>query len=184
MHGGAGPDQPRHRLRILLGRRRSKANPRRNPVGAQRTQRPPHPGRSCGSTNTSVLVVTLLPSPLWRGGTQSRTVLRNVDRPRPDQQRRSLLPVGVPHTGSTGHPRRARRDEAARRGAASACDPCVRTPRPTTRRSDARLVTRSPVRSDVAREPQATSESCRPNPTRNRRWAMVRGPCCPYGCEW
>ena len=36
----------------------------------------------------------------------------NVDRPRPDQQRRPVLPAGVPSTSSTGHPRGACRDKA------------------------------------------------------------------------
>jgi hypothetical protein len=39
-------------------------------------------------------------------------VLENVDRPRPDQQRRSVLPAGVSSTSSTGNSRRARRDKA------------------------------------------------------------------------
>ena len=116
-------------LRILLGHRRSKATAP-EPLGAQRNQLLSPPGQSCGSTKTSVLVISLLSPPLWCGGSQSRTVIRNIDRPGPDQQRRSVLPVGAPRTGSTGHPRRARRDEAARRGAASACDPRRRTPRP------------------------------------------------------
>jgi hypothetical protein len=63
------------------------------------------------------------PAPLLRGGLQSRTVSENADRPRPDQQRRSVLPAGVPSTSSTGNPRRARRDKAQHRGSASACDP-------------------------------------------------------------
>jgi hypothetical protein len=80
--------------------------------------------------DTAVLVVPLLATPLWRGGLQSRPVLRSIDRPRPNQQRRSVLPVDVSSTSSTGYPRRARRDEAARRGAASACDSGVQTPSP------------------------------------------------------
>jgi hypothetical protein len=45
--------------------------------------------------------------------------VENVDRPRPDQQRRPVLPAGVPSTSSTGHPRGACRDKAQRRGSAS-----------------------------------------------------------------
>jgi hypothetical protein len=48
--------------------------------------------------------------------------VENVDRPRPDQQRRSILPAGVPSTSSTGHPRGACRDKAQRRGSASGHD--------------------------------------------------------------
>ena len=48
--------------------------------------------------------------------------VENVDRPRPDQQRRSVLPAGVPSTSSTGHPRGACRDKAQRRGPASGHD--------------------------------------------------------------
>ena len=48
--------------------------------------------------------------------------VENVDRPRPDQQRRSILPAGVPSTSSTGHPRGACRDKAQRRGSASGRD--------------------------------------------------------------
>ena len=48
--------------------------------------------------------------------------VENVDRPRPDQQRRSVLPAGVPSTSSTGHPRGACRDKAQRRGSASGHD--------------------------------------------------------------
>jgi hypothetical protein len=48
--------------------------------------------------------------------------VENVDRPRPDQQRRSVLPAGVPGTSSTGHPRGACRDKAQRRGSASGHD--------------------------------------------------------------
>jgi hypothetical protein len=70
------------------------------------------------------------PAPLLWGGLKSRTVLENVDRPRLDQQRRSVLPDGVSSTSSTGNSRRARRDKAQRRGSASACDSCVPTPRP------------------------------------------------------
>jgi hypothetical protein len=70
------------------------------------------------------------PLPLWRGALKSRPVLENVDRPRPDQQRRSVLPAGVSSTSSTGNSRRARRDKAQRRGPASACDSRVPTPRP------------------------------------------------------
>ena len=48
--------------------------------------------------------------------------VENVDRPRPDQQRRPVLPAGVPSTSSTGHPRGACRDKAQRRGSASGHD--------------------------------------------------------------
>ena len=48
--------------------------------------------------------------------------VENIDRPRPDQQRRSGLPAGVPSTSSTGHPRGACRDKAQRRGSASGHD--------------------------------------------------------------
>ena len=72
--------------------------------------------------------------------------VENVDRPRPDQQRRSILPAGVPSTSSTGHPRPACRDKAQRRGPASGCDSRVLTPRPSDTAHCARLVTRSLVR--------------------------------------
>ena len=73
-------------------------------------------------------------------------VVENVDRPRPDQQRRSVLPAGVPSTSSTGHPRGACRDKAQRRGPASGHDSRVLTPRPSDTAHCARLVTRSLVR--------------------------------------
>jgi hypothetical protein len=73
--------------------------------------------------------------------------VENVDRPRSDQQRRSVLPAGVPSTSSTGHPRGACRDKAQRRGPASGRDSRVLTPRPSDTAHCARLVTRSLVRS-------------------------------------
>jgi hypothetical protein len=106
-----------------------------SPIGVARGQVPlcPSGGRNCG-VDLSV---------------------ENVDRPRPDQQRRFVLPAGVPSTSSTGHPRGACRDKAQRRGPASGHDPRVLTPRPSDTAHCARMVTRSLVR--PGRRPQDTS---------------------------
>ena len=71
--------------------------------------------------------------------------VENVDRPRPDQQRRSVLPAGVPSTSSTGHPRGACRDKAQRRGLRQDTILVCLTPRPSDTAHCARLVTRALV---------------------------------------
>ena len=71
--------------------------------------------------------------------------VENVDRPRPDQQRRSGLPAGVPSTSSTGHPRGACRDKAQRRGLRQDTILVCLTPRPSDTAHCARLVTRALV---------------------------------------
>jgi hypothetical protein len=130
MHGGAGGDQSRQPVENLARSPSVEGDPRGTPVGRQRTHCSRLRDSPAGRRKRRCRWARCCRHPLWCGGSQSRTVVRNIDGPGPDQQRRSVLPVGAPRTGSTGHPRRARRDEAARRGAASACDPRRRTPRP------------------------------------------------------
>jgi hypothetical protein len=91
---------------------------------------------------------------LLRGVLKSRTVLENVDRPSPDQQRRSVLPAGVPARAVPGtHAGHAaiRRSVAGLRQHAILV--CRRRDR-STWRICARLVTRSPVR--LGRRPRAS----------------------------
>ena len=82
-----------------------------------------------------------LSPPLWLRVLESRPKPRNIGRPRSDRRRRFCLPVGVPRT-STGHPRRARRDEAQRRGSAPVDNDRLPPPRPPHTTLYARLVTR------------------------------------------
>jgi hypothetical protein len=91
-------------------------------------------------------MVDRAPGPLWRTTLRSRHQLESIDRPRVDQQRRSLLPADAPSTSHTGHPRGACRDKAQRRGPASGHDSRMLTPRPNDTAHCARLVTQSLVR--------------------------------------
>ena len=79
--------------------------------------------------------------------------VENVDRPRPDQQRRSILPAGVPSTSSTGHPRGACRDKAQRRGSASGHDSRVLDAE--TERHGALCTPGNPITCAVRTPPQA-----------------------------
>lgn len=79
--------------------------------------------------------------------------VENVDRPRPDQQRRSVLPAGVPSTSSTGHPRGACRDKAQRRGSASGHDSRVLDAE--TERHGALCTPGNPITCAVRTPPQA-----------------------------
>ena len=79
--------------------------------------------------------------------------VENVDRPRPDQQRRSVLPAGVPSTSSTGHPRGACRDKAQRRGSASGHDSRVLDAE--TERHGALCTPGNPITCAVRTSPQA-----------------------------
>ena len=79
--------------------------------------------------------------------------VENVDRPRPDQQRRSILPAGVPSTSSTGHPRGACRDKAQRRGSASGHDSRVLDAE--TERHGALCTPGNPITCAVRTSPQA-----------------------------
>jgi len=85
--------------------------------------------------------------------------VENVDRPRPDQQRSSGLPAGVPSTSSTGHPRGACRDKAMRRRSASTTDDRVLTPRPLDPTHSSRLVTDDSNSRTSPRSPGAASDS-------------------------
>ena len=104
-----------------------------SPIGVARGQVPlcPCGGRNCG-VDLSV---------------------ENVDRPRPDQQRRSVLPAGVPSTSSTGHPRGACRDKAQRRGSASGHDSRVLDAE--TERHGALCTPGNPITCAVRTPPQA-----------------------------
>jgi hypothetical protein len=101
-----------------------------SPIGVARGHRPCG-GRKCG--------VDLL--------------VENVDRPRPDQRRRSVLPAGVPSTSSTGHPRGACRDKAQRRGPASGHDSRVLDAE--TQRHGALCTPGNPITCAVRTSPQA-----------------------------
>jgi hypothetical protein len=79
--------------------------------------------------------------------------VENVDRPRPDQQRRPVLPAGVPSTSSTGHPRGACRDKAQRRGSASGHDSRVLDAE--TERHGALCTPGNPITCAVRTSPQA-----------------------------
>jgi hypothetical protein len=104
-----------------------------SPIGVARGQVPlcPCGGRKCG--------VDL--------------AVENVDRPGPDQQRRSVLPAGVPSTSSTGHPRGACRDKAQRRGFASGHD--CRVLDAETARHGALCTPGNPITCAVRTSPQA-----------------------------
>jgi hypothetical protein len=162
-----------NRLRILLGRHRSKANPRRNPRAARHT----HPAAAAGAVlrvgDPAVLVVPLLPIPLWGERLQSRPVLRNIGRLRPDQQRRSVPPVGVPARAAPG----THAEHAATRFSVAglrqhAIHVCGRRAR-STRRITARLVTRSPVRLGRRLRTSGRRPSHVGLVPRNRRCAMA-----------
>jgi hypothetical protein len=84
--------------------------------------------------------------------------VENVDRPSPDQQRRSVLPAGVPSTSSTGHPRGACRDKAQRRGSASGHDSRVLDAE--TERHGALCTPGNPITCAVRTPPQGTSGRC------------------------
>jgi hypothetical protein len=159
MHGSAGGHQPRQPVEDLARSPSVKGDPRENPLAVAHLAAAAS-GAILRVDKTAVLVVPLLPSPLRRGGSQSTTAPRNIDTPRPDQQRRSVLPVGVPARAAPGTHAEHAEHAATRLSAAGlrqrATHARGRRAR-STRRIDARLVTRSPVRLGRRPRPSGTS---------------------------